>query len=105
MNEEEWDKHERRQTDRWHIGKEVPLAVLFMLLVQTGGGIWWLAQMSSKIDRALDTLAEFKAERFTKEDARRERELMFTLIDQIRVRDVEMERRLAQLEINVNNRK
>jgi hypothetical protein len=98
---DEWDGQTRRQTDRWHIGKEVPLAVLFMLLLQTGGGIWWLAQMSSKIDRALDTLAEFKAERFTKEDARRERELMFTLIEQIRSRDVEMERRIIHIEQSI----
>jgi hypothetical protein len=73
-----------------------------MLLLQTGGGVWWLAQMSSKIDRAVETLAEFKAERYTREDARRDRELLLTMIEQHRTRDAEQDRRITQMEIHVN---
>lgn len=99
-----WEGEERRQVSQWHVGREIPIAVLFMLMLQTGGGVWWLAQMSSKIDRAVDTLAEFKAERYTKEDARRDRELLLSLIAASDRRQTEYDRRMAQLETHLNGR-
>lgn len=86
------------RTERWHIGKEIPLAVLLMLFVQTGGGIWWLAQVSAKIDYAIQTMEEFKRERYTREDARRDGDLMVNRIEAQRARDLEHERRLDTLE-------
>lgn len=86
MQEENSTKQEK-----WHVGKEVPIAVLFTLLVQTGGGIWWLAQVSAKIDYAIAAMAEFKADRYTQADARRDLELL-------RSHDNEHDRRLAVLE-------
>lgn len=84
----------RRSTDRWHVGREIPLAMLVMVILQTAGGIWWLAQLSAKIDSAIATISEFRAERYTREDARRDRELLITLIDGLRAKDLELERRL-----------
>lgn len=81
----------RRSRDRWHVGREIPIAVLVMLAVQTGGGIWWLSGVSQKLDAVIAQVAELRAERYTKDDARRDMELM-------RVRDTELERRLASLE-------
>ena len=81
----------RRSRDRWHVGREIPIAVLVMLAVQTGGGIWWLSGVSQKLDAVITQVAELRAERYTKDDARRDMELM-------RVRDTELERRLASLE-------
>lgn len=46
------------------------------VVLQTAGGIWWFAQLSSKIDSAVVTIGEFKTERYTREDARRDRELL-----------------------------
>ena len=95
MSEEaQWDGAERRKQEKWHVGKEVPIAVLFTLVVQTGGGIWWLAQVSSKIDYAIATMQEFKAERYTRDDARRDRELAAQ-------RDAEHDRRLASIEASL----
>ena len=99
MNEEQaWDGVDRRSPERWHVGKEVPIAVLFTLVVQTGGGIWWLAQLSAKIDSAISTLAEFRIERYTREDARRDLELVMAVIEQQRQRDQDLERRMALVE-------
>lgn len=99
MNEDQvWDGVDRRAHDRWHVGKEVPIAVLLTLVVQTAGGIWWLAQLSAKIDAAITTLAEFRVERYTREDARRDRELMMAVIEQQRQRDQDLERRTALIE-------
>lgn len=99
MNEEQaWDGVERQTPEHWHVGKEVPIAVLFTLVVQTGGGIWWLAQLSAKIDSAISTLDEFRVERYTREDARRDRELVMAVIEQQRQRDQDLERRMALVE-------
>ena len=103
MNEENaWDGSERRAADRWHVGKEVPIALLIAVLVQTGGGIWWLAQLSAKIDNAVATLSEFRIERYTREDARRDRELIITLLEQQKQRDADNERRITSLEASVD---
>jgi hypothetical protein len=45
MNEN--DQHavardEPKRKERWHVGKEIPLAVIFGLLMQTGGLVWWM---------------------------------------------------------------
>ena len=81
----------RRSRDRWHVGREIPIAVLVMLAVQTGGGIWWLSGVSQKLDSVIAQVAEIKQERYTKDDARRDLELM-------KLRDGDLERRIANLE-------
>lgn len=81
----------RRERDRWHVGREIPIAVLVMLAVQTGGGIWWLSGVSQKLDSVIAQVQEIKAERYTQADARRDLEL-------IRMRDTDLERRIANLE-------
>jgi hypothetical protein len=90
MDNLETDAQSNRH-ERWHIGKEIPLAVLLMLFVQTGGGIWWAANVSAKIDYAINTMEEFKRERYTREDARRDLEAM-------KARDAEHDRRLNIIE-------
>lgn len=89
--EDEFRESSRRSRDRWHVGKEIPIAVLVMLAMQTGGGIWWAATLSQKLDSVIAQVAEMKHERYTKEEARRDLELM-------RVRDTELERRIGNLE-------
>jgi hypothetical protein len=91
------DDMDRRQ-ESWHVGKEIPLAVLIMLMMQTVGGIWWLAQLSAKIDYAITTMQTFAAERYTREDAKHDREFFNQQLETMRQRDVEHERRLSILE-------
>jgi len=72
------------EPQRWHVGKEIPVALIFAVFLQTMGGTWWLSQLSNKIDTAVARLDEFKAERYTKEDARRDKELAaltLTIVD------------------------
>lgn len=81
----------RRSRDKWHVGREIPIAVLVMLAIQTGGGIWWLSGVSQKLDSVIAQVAEIKQERYTKEDARRDFEL-------IRSRNADLERRITDIE-------
>lgn len=91
MSDENWDGQERRQQQRWHVGKEVPLALMLTLALQTAGGVWWAASVSAKLDYAIATMDQFSRERYTREDARRDRELLMQ-------RDAEHDRRLAEIE-------
>lgn len=84
--------------DKWHIGKELPLAMILALAVQTAGGVWWLAQVSSKLDYTISTLQQFQSERYTREDARRDRELIVQIIDGLKQHENEHDRRIQVLE-------
>jgi hypothetical protein len=45
--------------DKWHIGKEIPLAVLFAIFMQGAGIIWFVATINSRVatvEARLDTL-------------------------------------------------
>jgi uncharacterized protein HemX len=90
--------HDRRVSDRWHIAKDVPIALIAAVLIQTAGGIWWMAQLSSKIDHAINTINEFKTERYTREDARRDRELLEQKFQAVSTRDAELDRRINSVE-------
>ena len=39
-----------QEKQKWHIGKEVPLATIVVLLLQTAGALWWAAQVAAKVD-------------------------------------------------------
>lgn len=84
--------------DRWHIGKEIPLALIMVVIGQTIGGAFWLANLSSDVRQALDQLKEFKQDRYTKEDGRRDREMWALMYGQLQNRDNELERRITILE-------
>ena len=84
--------------EHWHVGREIPIALIFVVLIQTAGGVWWASTMTSKIDSALVTLSEFRAERYTKEDGRRDREFLGLVLEGLKTRDGELERRLGLME-------
>ena len=98
------ERYERRRVrDHWHIGREIPIAVLFVLLVQTGGGIWWAATLSSDMRTVQAALKQFETERYTKEDARRDKELFLQLMESSRRADESFERRLQMVELHATS--
>lgn len=86
--------HNRRATDHWRIDKRVPVMLFVAVIGQTAGGIWWMAQMSSDLRSAVSAIAEFKNERYTREDARRDRELLEQKLELLKSSDRELERRI-----------
>lgn len=92
----------RRASDRWHVGKEIPIVLIVGLLAQTAGGIWWMSQMAAKIDSAVSTIAEFRSERYTREDARRDRELLESKFTAGQTADRELDRRISTLESRID---
>jgi len=92
MDEDNWNGDERRQNrERWHVGREIPIAVVLALIVQTVSGIWWAAGLSAKMDSTQAQIIELKSDRYTSSDARRDNDLS-------RLRAENMERRITTLE-------
>lgn len=92
----------RRAEDKWHVGKEIPIVLIMAVLAQTAGGIWWMAQMSAKIDALATAASEFRNERYTREDARRDSLLMDQRFQSQQSSDRELERRINQIELRVD---
>lgn len=46
---------------KWHLAKEIPVTLLVMVAIQTGGFIWWLASLSAKVEEGIKTTARLEA--------------------------------------------
>ena len=77
--------------NKWHVGKEIPLAMIFALLFQTAGVIWWAASLSGKIDSLAEQVAELKSDKRLQENS-------FKDIAVIEQRVISNERRILLLE-------
>lgn len=56
----------------WHIGKEIPIALVFAILLQTAGGMWWAATVTTKLNELTYQVAAIDADRYTKSDAQKD---------------------------------
>jgi cell division protein FtsB len=46
--------------EQWHLDKKVPVAIIFAILVQTAGAVWWASGITvrmSQIERRMDNAA------------------------------------------------
>lgn len=78
-------------TEKWHVGKEIPLALIFAIVVQTGGWIWWAATLSAKVEDLSLQIAAISADKYTATDAKKDSALYLTKF-------AEHDRRLDNLE-------
>jgi hypothetical protein len=92
------DSAENRRDDRWHVGKEIPIALIAMLLIQSAGAIWWAATQSAKMDALTAMVTEFRAAQYTQNDAHRDLALTTLRID-------DLTRRTEVLETNARGTK
>jgi predicted nuclease with TOPRIM domain len=54
------------QRQAWHIGKEVPLAMIFAIALQTIAAVWWAATITGRVDqqqRDIDSLMDSNRDR------------------------------------------
>jgi len=77
--------------ERWHVGKEIPIALIIALFFQTAGWIWWAATQSAKLDNLSSMVSELKQGQYTQSDARRDMEIALE-------RNKEISRRVGVLE-------
>jgi len=68
-------EHENeRRAEKWHVGKEVPIAVVVFLIGQTFGYIWFAATQTAQLGTLTALMKEFKEAQYTLSDARRDQE-------------------------------
>lgn len=39
----------------WHLDKRIPIALIFALIVQTAGAVWWISGIVHRLDVATET--------------------------------------------------
>lgn len=75
----------------WSVDKRVPLALIFMLMVQTAGAIWWAATISGRVE-VLE-----KSQKKSEEDRLGERmKVVEVLIQQVADATNRIERQLSK---------
>lgn len=89
---------ERRRREPWRVAHDIPIALIATLVAQTAGAIWWASGVTSKLDRAIEQIGEFKQDRYTKEDGRRDQALLFQMLESLRQSDRDLERRVLNCE-------
>lgn len=76
------------EKERWHVGKEIPIAMLFAICMQSAAGIWWAASFSATVTAKLDDLsnqvAALTADRYSQHDALRDQALVNEKIDNLK---------------------
>ena len=99
-HEEQPFSEDRRQLRKepWHVAHDIPIALIVTLALQTAGAIWWASGVTAKLDRAIEQIGEFKADRYTKEDGRRDQALLFQMLESLRQSDRDLERRVLNCE-------
>jgi hypothetical protein len=101
-HDSEWDGVNRR-ANNWHVAREIPVAVVLTLIIQTIAGVVFFTNLSAKVDTALDTLREFKQERYTRLDAERDRALLLEIIGSMRAQHSDIYKRLESVEQKVDD--
>jgi hypothetical protein len=87
---------DRVTQEAWHLDKKVPIALIFTMAIQTGGGIWWAASLSTRVDHQERQIVSLvAAEQQTKQEARRIGEWL-SRVDERIAAQTEMLRRLEQ---------
>ena len=84
---------------RWHLGKEIPVTFVVMILAQTGVLIWSLSGLYSKVEGLVTATNELRMASYTKEDASKAREMLLMLNQAQQQRDAEQDRRITNLEL------
>lgn len=103
----EWSGPERRHVrDRRHLDWQHPriqfstalVSLIVMIVLQTGGAIWSLSTLFNQVDDSRKSIEEMRREMYTKSDAARDRELTTQVVENVRLKQSEFERRITGLE-------
>lgn len=74
--------------ESWHVGKEIPLAMLFAIFLQSAGFIWWIASFSAtvtaKLDEVSNQVAALTLDRYSQHDAARDIALLNEKINNVK---------------------
>lgn len=92
----------RREPDRWHVERGVPLTVIITLIVQTFIAGWFMAGMKFTLETQAGSIQEIKAALYTQSDAKRDAQVLAASILVQQGVERELDRRISALEIRVD---
>jgi len=73
------------QQEKWHVGKEIPIMIIFAMFMQTVGFVWWLASFQATVITKLDDqsyqMAALNTNAYSKSDAAKDGALYLQKID------------------------
>lgn len=80
----------KNEKEKWHVGKEIPIALLIGIVGQTMLAIWWFASFSATVTTQLENLsyqiAALNADKYTKTDAQKDGALYLQKISDVQYR-------------------
>jgi hypothetical protein len=47
--------------ENWHFDKRIPLALIVTMMVQFGGGIWWMSSIQERVNRHEEDIRALEA--------------------------------------------
>lgn len=76
------------QKEQWHVGKEIPLATIVVLLLQTAGALWWAAQVAAKVEylertQITSAVSQATIDRKQDEEAKRSEDRILAQLDKL----------------------
>lgn len=89
---------EDRRNNHWRFTKDIPLSLLFLIIGQTFGFVWFLAGQNAALNLVIKQVADGQAHGYTKDDAFKDRELLDQRFLNYTQRTEELVRRLTLVE-------
>ena len=87
---------ERRERDGWHVGKEIPLALMFAFIMQTAALIWWAATFQADFKNLTRQVEGIAGRQFTQKDG-------LLLIAESKANDLDHDRRIDAIELRLKD--
>lgn len=81
-------ENSNRRNESWRLGKEIPIATIVVLAVQTASVIWWAASTSAKVEFMRETVvttqvAQVAVDRRQDEEAQRAENRILLQLDKL----------------------
>ena len=85
------EDEEKKHTRQWHVGKEIPIAVVGAIVLQTVGVVWGAATLSARVDyieksETATHAVQATVDRRQDEEARRSEDRVIVQLDKINVK-------------------
>lgn len=87
---------ERRAQETWHVGREIPIALLVAFIIQTGGIVWWAATFQADFKNLVRQVDGIAIRQFTQKDG-------MIMIADSKSKDIEHDWLLTNLEARVKD--
>lgn len=54
--------HPDPASNGWHFDRRIPIALVLTILIQTGGAVWWLSSLNSRVSSLEEKITVFSSQ-------------------------------------------